>query len=178
MTPRVWSFAGHGPGDQANCLNGDQPYGPRQTLRDKVTGLFPTCCFPGCSCPSQQCDVDHVKSFATGGSTCWCNLAPCCRFHHRLKTVGGWRSRFTEPGEPFPAGTVEWVSRLGQRFYRTPPVLPGANGWRLPVCDASAPGAVHGSSGCETDDVEDGLARMDALDDPPDATPEERQAIR
>ncbi len=65
-------------------------YTPSPRLREQVLLTHPTCVFPGCSRPSRGCDLDHVISWADGGPTCSCNLVPECRFHHRLKTHGGW----------------------------------------------------------------------------------------
>jgi len=65
-------------------------YTPSPRLREQVLLTHPTCVFPGCSRPSRGCDLDHVISWDDGGPTCSCNLVPECRFHHRLKTHGGW----------------------------------------------------------------------------------------
>ncbi|CAI9417571.1 HNH endonuclease signature motif containing protein [Nocardioides sp. T2.26MG-1] len=59
-------------------------------LREQVLLTHPTCVFPGCCRPSRGCDLDHAIAWADGGPTCSCNLVPLCRFHHRLKTHGGW----------------------------------------------------------------------------------------
>ncbi|HEY0951336.1 HNH endonuclease signature motif containing protein, partial [Nocardioides sp.] len=66
-------------------------YTPSPRLREQVMLTHPTCVFPGCTRPSRGCDVDHVIPWDQGGPTCSCNLVPACRFHHRLKTHGGWR---------------------------------------------------------------------------------------
>lgn len=66
-------------------------YTPSPRLRDQVLLAYPTCVFPGCTRPSRGCDLDHVIPWDQGGPTCSCNLAPACRFHHRLKTHGGGR---------------------------------------------------------------------------------------
>nr|WP_296604035.1 HNH endonuclease signature motif containing protein [Nocardioides sp.] len=68
-------------------------YTPSPRLREQVLLTHPTCVFPGCSRPSRGCDLDHVIPWADGGPTCSCNLVPECRFHHRLKTHGGWTLR-------------------------------------------------------------------------------------
>ena len=47
-----------------------------------------------------------------GGPTCSCNLAPCCRRHHRAKTTGGWTYVTVEPG------VYLWRSPLGYQFLR------------------------------------------------------------
>ena len=66
-------------------------YTPSPRLREQVILTHPTCVFPRCTRPSRGCDLDHVIPWDQGGPTCSCNLVPECRFHHRLKTHGGWR---------------------------------------------------------------------------------------
>ncbi|MCE0539893.1 HNH endonuclease [Kineosporia rhizophila] len=134
----------HGPGDQANCRESARPYKPRQTVVDSVTGRFQTCVHPGCPRASSQCDIDHAVPFAKGGRSCPCNLLPLCRFHHRLKTHGGWSLRLTRPSEPFPAGTIEFTSRLGQRRYEDAPPLPGSGAPWSPAGVSTGVGDEHG----------------------------------
>jgi hypothetical protein len=64
---------------------------------------------PYCSRPSRGCDTEHIVPFAEGGRTETLNLVPLCRFHHRLKTHGGWTYRRLGPT------TFEWTSPYGQR---------------------------------------------------------------
>ena len=75
-----------------------------------------TCAFPFCSRPAEQCDcehrVPHDPDRDDAGPTCTCNLAPCCRRHHRAKTTGGWTYVTIEPG------TYLWRSPLGYQFLR------------------------------------------------------------
>ena len=52
---------------------------------------------PGCRRPASQCDLDHVVAYPAGG-TCADNLAPLCRYHHRLKTHANWRVPSTGGG--------------------------------------------------------------------------------
>ena len=81
-------------------------------LRDR------TCVFPFCFRPAEQCDCDHRVPHDPrtdrddGGPTCTCNLAPCCRRHHRAKTTGGWTYVTVEPG------VYLWRSPLGYQFLR------------------------------------------------------------
>jgi hypothetical protein len=132
---RTWTFGGHGPGDQAKCPNAGRPYKPRPTVIDEVVGLHQTCRFPHCEHPAERCDLDHVIDYKNGGTTCPCNLEPLCRRHHRLKTHGGWRVRFSTRSQRYPAGTVHWTSPCGQQAHEPPRELPGCNAWR------PAPGA-------------------------------------
>ncbi|MFN8192658.1 MAG: DUF222 domain-containing protein [Nocardioidaceae bacterium] len=87
--------------------------GERTWLRD------PACVFPWCTRPARSaCDADHVIPYDhdhpdQGGSTCDCNLAPLCRWHHRLKThYRRWRSKTIEPG------VYLWTSPHGYVFLR------------------------------------------------------------
>src|SRR5581483_2172696 len=54
-------------------------------------------------------DIDHRLDHAKGGPTTEANLGPCCRYHHGLKTDGGWR--LIQRAE----GTRVWISPLGRR---------------------------------------------------------------
>jgi hypothetical protein len=114
----------HGPGDHARCPNRGRPYALRQSLIDRVIFVHRTCRFPDCTRPAHRCDMDHVRPYGQGGSSCLCNVMPLCRLHHRLKTHGGWQARFTTPDEIHPCGTVEWVSPHGRRYYAPPPLNP------------------------------------------------------
>ena len=51
-------------------------------LRDVI------CAFPYCTRPAGDCDCEHrvTTTHDDGGPTCSCNIAPCCRRHHRAKT--------------------------------------------------------------------------------------------
>jgi hypothetical protein len=109
----------HGAGDQDTCPNTDRGYRPTQALTDQVMAFHRQCRHPGCSLRAQRCDLDHVTEYPDG-PTCACNLMPLCRFHHRLKTHGGWKARFTTPNEPHPRGTVEWTSRHGAKYHDIP----------------------------------------------------------
>ena len=75
-----------------------------------------TCAFPFCFRPAEACDCEHRvpadPDRADGGPTCSCNLAPCCRRHHRAKTTGGWTYLTVEPG------VYLWRSPLGYQFLR------------------------------------------------------------
>jgi hypothetical protein len=56
------------------------------------------CVFPWCHRPAETCDLDHTVAYDAGGETTAANLAPLCRYHHRLKTHGRWRYRHLRPG--------------------------------------------------------------------------------
>ncbi|MFZ2016176.1 MAG: hypothetical protein WAV00_20340 [Nocardioides sp.] len=71
----------------------------------------PTCVFPWCSRTARRCDLDHGVPWPHG-PTADDNLAPLCRFHHRLKTHGGWI--YTRLDET----SLLWRSPHGLRFLR------------------------------------------------------------
>ena len=79
-------------------------------LRDR------TCAFAFCFRPAEDCDCEHRvpadPDRDDGGPTCTCNLAPCCRGHHRAKTTGGWTYITIEPG------VYLWRSPLGYQFLK------------------------------------------------------------
>jgi hypothetical protein len=113
-------------------------YQPPAALERAVRCRDLTCRFPGCSRPAVACDLDHTIPFnhqdpASGGKTVWDNLKCLCRYHHRLKTFGGWRDK------QLADGTVIWTSPTG-RIYRTHPA--GADLFpqpRGPACAAPIP---------------------------------------
>jgi hypothetical protein len=81
-----------------------------ERIREAVILRDKTCYFPWCTTPARACDLDHIVSFAQGGTTSTANLAPGCRRDHRHKTHGGWRVRVIRPG------TYEWTSPRGYRY--------------------------------------------------------------
>ncbi|MDZ5663179.1 DUF222 domain-containing protein [Nocardioides sp. S-58] len=90
-------------------------------IREQVIMRDRTCVFPWCTRPARACDIDHVVPFdhdadAEGrtqpGPTVSSNLAPECRWHHRLKTHTGWRYEVTG------VGVYEWTSPHGHRYRR------------------------------------------------------------
>jgi len=85
-------------------------------LARHLAGLHPRCVFPGCAMPTHRCDLDHVIPWPDG-PTCACNLAPLCRYHHRLKTHTGWRLTL----HPHPR-RIEWTSPTGRSYHVHPDV--------------------------------------------------------
>jgi hypothetical protein len=86
-----------------------------------------TCRFPWCNRTGgrRSLDKDHIDPYrfedlddpgghSTGrpppGQTATSNLAQLCRFHHRLKTRGGWDYRLTHDT------VFTWTSPLGRRY--------------------------------------------------------------
>ncbi|WP_066902287.1 HNH endonuclease signature motif containing protein [Mycolicibacterium houstonense] len=94
-------------------------YQPTVSVQRWVRCRDLTCRFPGCEHPAEDCDVDHTVPFdhtdpARGGLTVPDNLKCLCRFHHRLKTFGGWRDT------QYPDGSVVWTSPSGKTYRTTP----------------------------------------------------------
>jgi len=87
-------------------------YRPPTRLRHLICVRQRTCCYPGCRRAAVRCDLDHTVAFDKGGRTCSCNLAPCCRRHHRAKQAAGWQLQ-----QPLP-GQMTWRMPSG-RTYQT-----------------------------------------------------------
>lgn len=75
----------------------------------------PTCVFPGCGRAAADCDVDHRRAWAEGGTTDDDNLDPTCRHHHRLKHESGWMPSSS------PGTGLTWLSPLGGSYGTDPP---------------------------------------------------------
>ncbi|MET4001693.1 hypothetical protein ABIB48_000391 [Arthrobacter sp. UYCu511] len=96
------------------------------------------CQFPGCMAKAINCDVDHVKSFESGGRSIYNNLEHLCGHHHRVKhfkddkdrhgrrrciaeperqslRLRGWSPRVEENG------TISWISPSGRYCPPEPP---------------------------------------------------------
>lgn len=59
----------------------------------EIHALHPTCTFPGCQIPAEDCDLDHIIPWAKGGPTTTPNIGPKCRHDHILKDHG-WLHRY------------------------------------------------------------------------------------
>ncbi len=85
-------------------------YEPTPRMREQVILTCPSCVFPGCGKTARRCDLDHIDPWHQGGSTESWNLAPLCRLHHRLKTLGFWSYiRLTHT-------SFEWTSAAGRVY--------------------------------------------------------------
>ena len=82
---------------------GRQTYRPPKSLRQYVKMRDNTCRAPGCVRNARYCDLDHIKSWDSGGNTRKDNLASLCRTHHLLKTHGDWQYEIT------PEGKARWT---------------------------------------------------------------------
>ena len=65
---------------------------------------------PGYRRPAARCDLDHTIPHDDDGLTCECNLAPLCRFCHRLKQAEGWTLTQASPG------IMIWTTPAGRRY--------------------------------------------------------------
>jgi hypothetical protein len=90
---------------------GREKYTPPQELVDYLLARDRICRFPGCRRAGQSSDIDHAKSWETGGETNPSNLGLLCRRHHRMKTHGGWSL------ESNPDGSCLWKSPVGKQFF-------------------------------------------------------------
>jgi hypothetical protein len=105
----------------ANCSHERETsaYRLSSPLRHLIQVRNTTCTFPGCRRPSCGCDMDHTIPFDEGGISCECNIAPLCRFHHKLKHADGW-----ELTQPIP-GTLIWTAPSGWKYPVGPDAHPG-----------------------------------------------------
>jgi hypothetical protein len=83
---------------------------PTTAQRRDIETRNPTCVFPGCRMPSIDCDIDHRKRWADGGTTSDDNLDPLCRHDHIIKDKLGWSYRRLTNGD------YQWTSRLGHTY--------------------------------------------------------------
>jgi len=79
-----------------------------EALRRAVNVRDGGCVFPGCTAPSNWCDLHHVVHWADGGATAPENLASLCRHHHGVSHRSGWSMSATD-GQRF-----QWVTPGGQ----------------------------------------------------------------
>ncbi len=80
---------------------------PSTALRRGIEREYSTCVFPGCRMPARACDLDHRTPWGEGGVTCECNLAPLCRYHHRVRHEAGWAY------DRHAGGDHIWISPAG-----------------------------------------------------------------
>jgi hypothetical protein len=88
---------------------------PTAEQHRQLKARYKTCVYPGCRFATSQCDIDHTKDRLYGGLTTLCNLAPLCRFHHRLKHRSAWTYR------KLTDGSIQWTSRFGFKYITHPP---------------------------------------------------------
>ena len=110
------------------------PTRPRARLKLQTQLRDGICAFPFCFRPAEAVRLRTPRPATTPTGTtadrpARCNLAPCCRRHHRAKTTGGWTYITVEPG------VYLWRSPLGYQFLKdhtgTLDVTPDAERRRL-----------------------------------------------
>ncbi len=100
--------------DRAAVLGTTRRY-PSTAQRRRIESRDRVCAFPGCRMPAFNCDIDHIVAVADGGTTTNNNLAPLCRYHHRIKHTYGWTyQRSTD-------GRYEWTSPTGHTYTKIRP---------------------------------------------------------
>jgi hypothetical protein len=81
---------------------------PTKAISRFVNATQPTCSFPGCRVPAEECDFDHLLPRCLGGETSTRNGGPKCRHDHVLKDQGWVHMR---------AKSVDiWISPLGHTY--------------------------------------------------------------
>ena len=95
-------------------------------VRDEV------CRAPGCNRPAVNCDVDHSRDWALGGTTCAANLAHLCEAHHNLKHHT--RVSLRNLGD----GRIEWTTKAGRTYVTYPANTIGAGAGAAPPGGRSA----------------------------------------
>jgi hypothetical protein len=94
--------------------NEEPGYRPSPRLRHLIEIRSSRCTFPGCRRSAYRCDHDHTVRYDDGGRTCECNLAPLCRFHHRLKHSQSWALEQPSPG------VMAWITPAGRHLVTNP----------------------------------------------------------
>ncbi len=112
-----WTFTlSTGPITRTRCdhRNEEPGYRPSPRLRHLIEIRSSRCTFPGCRRSAHRCDHDHTVRYDDGGRTCECNLAPLCRFHHRLKHSQSWALEQPNPG------VMAWITPAGRHLVTNP----------------------------------------------------------
>jgi Domain of unknown function (DUF222) len=101
----------------AHALASDS-YRPPPRIRDFVSIRDVTCRFRTCGQPAWRTDLDHTVPWQKGGLTCSCNLGGCCRTHHKIKQLPGWRLEQPRPG------VFRWTTPAGRSYEVAPDPYP------------------------------------------------------
>ncbi|NND01588.1 MAG: HNH endonuclease, partial [Acidimicrobiia bacterium] len=107
-----WSFSIVDPASGDVVCDGTTQRRPLRSQRRRLRARDKHCIWPGCRMPSVDCDMDHRVRHADGGCGHDHNLAPLCRFHHRMRHQTDWTYRRLDNGD------IEWTSGTG-RIYLT-----------------------------------------------------------
>lgn len=77
-------------------------------IRRHIAALQPTCSFPGCVAPAEDCDYDHYLPWAHGGETSTTTGGPKCDHDHQLRDHGWTHQRIKNQDH--------WTSPLGHTY--------------------------------------------------------------
>ena len=94
-----------------------------QKQRDMLAALFPTCCWPDCNTPVDECQIHHIQRWEDGGNTNLDNLIPLCKYHNAIndddpaKPTG--RGRMTRTGWRPPTATERAAAKATRTRTRT-----------------------------------------------------------
>lgn len=90
-------------------------YRPPADLKRWLALRDGTCRFFGCGRSARDCDLDHTKAWAKGGTTSAANLAHLSKRHHTVKGESRWKV------EQRPGGILTWTSPTGAIRTTDPP---------------------------------------------------------
>jgi hypothetical protein len=87
---------------------------PSTTQKRQVETRNPTCVFPGCRMPADQCDLNHEIPWAEAHRTTIRELGPLCRHNHIDHHRHRWKLQQIRPG------VYQWTSPLGHTYTTGP----------------------------------------------------------
>ncbi len=87
---------------------------PSTTQKRVVETRNPTCAFPGCRMPADQCDLNHEIPWAEAHRTTARELGPLCRHDHINHHRHRWKLKQIRPG------VYQWTSPLGHTYIVKP----------------------------------------------------------
>jgi hypothetical protein len=94
-----WRWVLEDPETGLPIANGTTRRRPTAQQRRDVETRNPTCIHPGCRMPAAESDIDHRIPWAQQRRTDTANLAPLCRYHHRIKHKAGWNYKAVAGGD-------------------------------------------------------------------------------
>lgn len=95
----AWRWVVDDPDTGLPIANGTTRRRPTAQQRRDVETRNPTCIHPGCRMPAADSDIDHRIPWAQQRRTHIGNLAPLCRYHHRIKHEAGWSYKAVGGGD-------------------------------------------------------------------------------
>ena len=87
---------------------------PTTAQKRQVETRNPTCVFPGCRMPADQCDLNHELPWAEAHRTTIRHLGPLCRHNHIDHHRHRWKLKQIRPG------IYQWTSLLGHTYITGP----------------------------------------------------------